>query len=188
MANAGVYRTLGASNHSDNDREENDLYCTHPDAIKTLIKLEQLPNPIWEVCDGLGHISDTLIERGYNVRRSDLFTRGRDIEQLDFLKSNETWNGTIVTNPPYSDAIAFVRKAMQTVTDGNKVCMWLRILFLESQLRYKLFKEFPPIRVWVSSRRIPCGMNGEFGASAQGYAWFVWEKGYKGKTELGWFL
>lgn len=32
--------------------------------------------------------------------------------------------------------------------------------------------------------------NGDFErfpGSAQGYAWFVWVKGYKGATELKWF-
>jgi hypothetical protein len=33
-------------------------------------------------------------------------------------------------------------------------------------------------------------MNGDFdsiGSSATAYAWFVWEKGYKGYPEIRWF-
>lgn len=33
-------------------------------------------------------------------------------------------------------------------------------------------------------------MNGNFkafGSSAAAYAWFIWEKGYKGETILKWF-
>lgn len=33
-------------------------------------------------------------------------------------------------------------------------------------------------------------MNGDFentGGSATAYGWFVWEKGWKGKPEIGWF-
>jgi hypothetical protein len=49
-------------------------------------------------------------------------------------------------------------------------------------------KEFPPKVVYVAAGRIECALNGEFkGTSAVAYAWFVWEKGYKGKTELNWF-
>ena len=182
-----VYSTLGASNHSDGERAELDLYCTHPKAVEELLKLERFNPRIWEPCDGLGHISETLTADGYNVRRSDIATRGRDIEQLDFLACNEQWSGDIVTNPPYSHALAMVRKAIDVVENKGKVAMWLRILFLESKARKELFKEFPPKRIWISSSRIPCGIGGQFGASAQGYAWFVWEKGYRGETVINWF-
>lgn len=154
---SNVYTTLGASNHALTERECNDLYCTHPDAVVELLELEGFEERIWEPCDGLGHMSDVLLGRGYEVRRSDLFTRGREIERLDFLTCDgETWRGDVVTNPPYSDAEAFVRKALDVVEDGCKVAMWLRILFLEGQKRKKLFEELPPVRVWISSRRIPC--------------------------------
>lgn len=182
-----VYITLGASNHTDKERHRDDLYCTHPDATKKLLDVERFSVKIWEPCDGLGHISDVLIENGYNVRRSDLYTRGRDIEQLDFLSNGDEWNGDIITNPPYSCATKMVRKALSVVAEGYKVAMWLRILYLESAERKRLFEEFPPVRVWISSRRIPCGKEGKFGASAQGYAWFIWQKGHYGETILKWF-
>lgn len=182
-----VYVTLGASNHSDTERHPDDLYCTHPDAVHELMRLERFSGRVWEPCDGLGHISDALASYGLDVRRSDLHTRGRDIERVDFLAQTESFDGDIITNPPYSCATAMVRKAIDTVTAGHKVAMWLRILYLESMERKALFTQHPPRRVWVSSRRIPCGKDGHFGASAQGYAWYVWEKGWRGVTALGWF-
>lgn len=186
-----VYSTLGASNHSARERQNQDLYCTHPDAVHALMKLEQFSPRIWEPCDGLGHISDTLKQYGYIARRSDLFTRGRDIEQLDFLNQDELWEGDIITNPPYSCATAFVRKAIETVADGHKVAMWLRILYLESLERNRLFSSLPPEVIYISSKRIPCAMNGDFkhfSQSAQGYMWVIWRKGYKGKTVIKWFI
>ena len=184
-----VYATLGASNHAKEERAQLDLYCTHPKAVEELLKLESLPTQIWEPCDGLGHISDTLAASGHIVRRSDIVSRGRDIEELDFLKyDGEIWDGAIVTNPPYSCATEIIRKALSVVNDGSKVAMWLRILYLESKERQRLFAEHPPRRVWISSSRIECGRNGVFAkGSPQGYAWFVWEKGYSGSTILGWF-
>lgn len=186
---ANVYSTLGASNHATGERAQYDLYCTHPKAVEELLKLEQFSHQIWEPCDGLGHISDTLAKNGYDVRRSDIITRNRDIEQLDFLAYNgEEWHGEIVTNPPYSCATDMVRKALSVVADGCKVAMWLRILFLESKHRQELFREFPPKRIWVSSSRIECGKNGVFGkGSLQGYMWVIWQKGYKGETIINWF-
>nr|DAE32997.1 MAG TPA: adenine-specific methyltransferase [virus sp. ctoYX9] len=118
---ANVYSTLGASNHATGERAQYDLYCTHPKAVEELLKLEQFSPQIWEPCDGLGHISDTLIANGYDVRRSDITTRGRDIEQLDFLAyDSEQWQGDIITNPPYSCATDMVRKALSVVADGCK--------------------------------------------------------------------
>lgn len=185
--NGNVYLTLGASNHAHSERQPEDLYCTHPRAVEELLRVETFSPKIWEPCDGLGHISDVLTAHGYDVCRSDLYTRGRDIEQLDFLTADEVWGGDIITNPPYSCATKMVRKALSVVADGRKIAMWLRILYLESAERKRLFDEFPPVRVWISSRRIPCGKDGKFGASAQGYAWFTWIKGYKGETTLKWF-
>jgi hypothetical protein len=77
--------------------------------------------------------------------------------------------------------------------------MFLKLTFLESKARRELFTKYPPIRVWVSSSRIKCAMNGEFTqfnektgkmetpSSAAAYAWFVWEKGYMGDTIVKWF-
>ena len=41
----------------------------------------------------------------------------------------------------------------------------------------------------VSSSRLNCAMNGEFEkypSSAVAYAWFVWEKGYRGNPVIKW--
>lgn len=44
--------------------------------------------------------------------------------------------------------------------------------------------------MYVFSSRVNCAMNGDFKKynhnSAVAYAWFVWEKGYKGDTILKW--
>lgn len=184
-----VFALLGASNHTEHEREEYDLYCTHPKAVTELLSLETFSRSIWEPCDGLGHISLTLINMGFDVRRSDIVIRKEQIELIDFLSyAGDKWTGDIITNPPYAKAAPFVRKAMEVIEDGCKVAMWLRILFLESKERKELFTGFPPKKVWISSTRIPCGMGGDFsGSSAQGYAWYIWEKGYTGETSLGWF-
>ena len=38
MSNKTVFATLGANNHSVNDREENDYYATDPIAIEKLLE------------------------------------------------------------------------------------------------------------------------------------------------------
>jgi len=183
-----IYKTLGASNHTSEEREENDYYATDPIAAKYLIELENLDNYILEPACGEGHLAQIFREFGFNVVANDLIDRGYGNVQ-DFFEVG-SWKGDIVTNPPYSIAEEFVRHSLNVISTGNKVCMFLKLQFLEGKKRKELFKEFPPVRIWVSSSRIKCAKNGKFdeiSSSAVAYAWFVWEKGFNGETILKWF-
>ena len=135
-------------------------------------------------------MANVLKANGYNVRNSDLIVRKESIEQLDFLKSNEIWDGDIITNPPYKYATKFIYKALESVKDGNKVAMFLKLQFLEGKERKKLFEKHPPKTVYVSSSRLNCAKNGNFNtyqSSAVAYCWYVWVKGYTGDTVIKWF-
>lgn len=129
-------------------------------------------------------------EGGYFVTSRDLIDRGYG-EVADFLAiDNQEWNGDIVTNPPYAYAQEFVEKALSIIPEGKKVCMFLKLTFLEGKGRKHLFRTQPPARVWVSCSRLLCAMNGKFdeiSGSATAYAWFVWVKGWKGETVIKWF-
>ena len=131
-----------------------------------------------------------LIKHGYDVVSRDLVDRGYgEVKDFLFFK-NEQWGGDIVTNPPYAAAQEFVEQALSMIQEGHKVAMFLKLTFLEGKQRAKLFKENPPIRIWVSSSRLKCAKNGDFDqfkSSATAYAWFIWEKGYKGYPEIRWF-
>lgn len=193
-----IYKTLGASNHTDKEREENDYYATDPIAIDKLLSIETLSRYIWEPACGAGHLSQRLREHGYCVFSSDIVDRGYDVafKIVDFLKEQQEDSDApfdIVTNPPYKYAKEFILKALDLVDDERKVCMFLKLTFLEGQARYKeLFSKHPPKRIWVFSQRVLCAKNGDFdgmragGGSAVAYAWFVWEKGYKGEPKIGW--
>lgn len=186
-----VFATLGASDHSDGERAYRDLYCTHPSAVESLLKVETFSRDIWEPAAGLLHISKTLEEHGHRVRSSDIEARCEGVEKKDFLFMDcEQWCGDIITNPPYSTAGEFVLKALQSVGNGAKVAMLLRLLFLEGQQRRReIFENAPPHTVYVFSRRTVCAKNGDFSAhtaAAQCFAWFVWIKGWKGDTTVKW--
>lgn len=67
--------------------------------------------------------------------------------------------------------------------------MFLKLQFLEGKERRKLFDITPPKLVYVASGRLICAQNGEFEkypSSAVAYAWFVWEKGFKGDPVIRW--
>lgn len=184
-----VFTPIGASNHSVGKREKNDFYAIDPKAVEGLVKVESFNNKILEPCCGAGHISEVLKSHGYIVTSEELFDRGYGNTGLDFLKREIEWGGDIVTNPPYKNCLDFIKHSLEIIRLGRKVAMLLRIQFLESKNRREFFEESPPIRIHVFSERILCSKNGEFKPSeskAVCYAWFVWEKGFKGKPELNW--
>ena len=52
-----VYKTLGASNHTDKEREKDDYYATDPIAIDKLLTVETPNKNVWECACGAGHLS-----------------------------------------------------------------------------------------------------------------------------------
>ena len=187
--NTPVFRRLGASNHCSHERQSEDYYATDPKAVTLLLGLEKFKGPILEPCCGEGHISKVLLENGFKVDSFDIVDRGFGKVQ-DFLSDEvSSWKGDIITNPPYKLANEFLNKALQIVPKGRKVAMFLKVQFLEGKQRKGFFKKYAPKKIWVSSSRLKCGMNGDFGGanSALAYAWFIWEKGYQGETTLDWF-
>ncbi len=187
-----IFKTLGASNHTDKERQKHDYYATEPRAIELLLEVEEFSNHIWECACGEGHLSKVLVERGYNVRSTDLIDRGYGEGGVDFLTQSEPFDGDIITNPPYKYASEFVYKALDLIPEGRKVAMFLKLQFLEGKKRKELFLKHPPKVIYVSSSRLLCTKNGEFeqmragGGSAVAYAWFVWVKGFKGDTIVKW--
>jgi hypothetical protein len=198
-----TFVTLGASNHVEHEREENDYYATEPLAAELLLDFFQpRAESIWEPACGEGHLVNVFREKGYNVLATDLIDRGCVDEVVDFLKydTNELLDMDIITNPPYKYAKEFVLKSLDIIKPGNHVVMFLKIQFLEAvKRRDEIFNKYPPKYVYVSSHRLRCAMNGKFTeinektgkekpiSSASCYAWYIWEKGFQGEPTLRWF-
>lgn len=165
---ASTFKCLGASNHTDHDRQEHDFYATSPEATEWLLKIEPEINNIWENAVGQGDLAEPIRKAEKLKAVSDIVDRGYYPEgistkyNLDFLTFNKIWKGDIVTNPPYKFAKEFVEHSLELIQDGHYVAMFLKLTFLEGKERKKFFEENPPIRIHVSSSRILCAMNGEF--------------------------
>lgn len=188
-----IYKTLGASNHTDKERQSEDFYATEPRAAELLLELEDFNERIWECACGEGDLAKVFVEHGHNVKSTDLIDRGYGEGGIDFLQCTEVFDGDIITNPPYKYAKEFVEKAIELVPDGHKVAMFLKLQFLEGKARRELFEKYPPKTVYVASGRLLCAKNGDFegmkagGGSAVCYCWYIWQKGYKGDTIVKWF-
>jgi len=183
-----VFKTLGASSHTSDDREQDDFYATEPKAIDILCGVEKFEGRIWECACGQGHLSKRLIDMGYEVISSDLIDRGYGVGGIDFLKCSRPFDGNIITNPPYKYAKEFVEKALELIPNGKKLAMFLKLQFLEGKARKEMFVMHPPKVVYVSSSRLLCAKNAVFHdkGSAVAYCWYIWEKGYQGDTILRW--
>ena len=113
---------------------------------------------------------------------------------MDFLEQNVSpiydW---VVTNPPYKLAQDFIEQSLRATKDGGHVAMFLKIQFLEGNKRKLFFEDTPPKTVYVFSKRQnplrngePLDEKGKPWSSTMCFAWFVWEKGYSGKTTIEW--
>lgn len=188
-----TFAQLGASNHSESEREANDFYATDPKTLEIFLDALRrdgimLHTKILEPSCGTGHLSEVLKKHGYNVASFDLVDRGYG-EQQDFLQLYYLDNRDILTNPPYKYAQEFVEHSIQLLQDGYYCIMLLKIQFLEGQARRELFEKYPPKYVYVNSARQTCYINGDMSkkmSSASCYCWFVWEKGFTGEPTIRW--
>lgn len=219
--NLALIRQLSASSHAKQERELNDYYATPPFITEAFLEAlkadgDSLSSEIWEPAAGERHIEKILTNAGHSVICTDIVQRTEGVHYGDFLNiavngrvfddtdySQYPWilenlktgkymvKCDIVTNPPYSLASEFYEHACELVANGHKVCMFVKIQFLETQKRYELFKKFPPKKAYICVNRVECGKNGDFGPNdgnggAACYIWLVYEKGYEGKPEFGW--
>lgn len=170
---------------SDN-RAKSDYYPTPPHATEALLKVETFDGNILEPACGEGHISEVLLKNGYDVISQDIEFSGYGVGGKDFLFFNDTTYDNIITNPPYKLAKEFVDVSLKIAK--RKVCMLLKINFLEGVTRKEFLKNSPLKYVYVFSKRISLTRHGNpmENKGMITYAWFVWEKGYDGEPIIRW--
>lgn len=169
------------------DRDKLDFYATDSRAVEEILKVEKFSKVVLEPSCGQGHVGRVLEKKGYIVKASDIVYRGYG-EEKDFFAFRNN-NLDILTNPPYYCGEEFLEHALNISEVGVKIGMLFRLAFLEGQSRRKLFDMNPPKRVYVFSKRISCAKNGDFEkykTAGFAFAWFIFCKGYKGKTTLKW--
>ena len=172
-------------------RQSNNFYATHPSVVKDLLTYETFNDRILEPFCGTGLISDAIKEFGYEVESYDLINRGYgnvgDFFKVDYPRGCYD----IVTNPPYDKNLLtdIILRCLDLCS--GKVALLLTLGYLTGKERYnRIFKKYPLKTVYVYVNQISIGKNGVFDKSLNNnlldYAWFIWEKGYKGKTEIRW--
>lgn len=192
---AKVFTSLGVNYGDNGSRQEEDFYATEPRAVYSLIeKLNEykikLPNLIVEPAVGNGKIAEQF-ENNHNILSYDIVDRGykntiiKDFFTIDSLPKEPK---AIVTNPPYKFSLQFVEHSLNLLDKDEFLIMLLKIQFLETKSRRRLFDKAPPEFVWIFSERIKCLKNDcDNGiTSAMCYAWYIWKKGFSGHPQIDW--
>ena len=162
----GSVNTVGASNHSDKDREELDFYQTPSFATQSLLDLGIIEaHNIWEPMAGNGAIADILKQNKYlNVTTSDIVQRDYPLDFTHdffslkaFPESMPDKGGKgIITNPPYKVADDFILHALGTLK-ADYLAVFLPVRYLEGSKRYlEIYQHYKPRDVVVFARRLGC--------------------------------
>jgi hypothetical protein len=164
-----------------------DFYPTPAWGTEALCHYEKFDGPILEPCCGDGAMARVLTQHGYFVIPTDKYCRGYGY-QRDFFDVKQRC-ANIVTNPPFGIAEQIVHHALNLAT--RKVAIFGRTAFLESVRRYEsIYKDIPPSRVLIFTRRISLYADGEKGSMGGGttsFAWFIWDVADIGKpTTIQW--
>ena len=133
-----ISEIMGCANAT-NKRLANDRYLTPQWCVRALAHVEarHWPDILWEPCAGEGDITAVLREHA-QVVESDLIPR-RHCRRLDFLKTKQKLAVAIVTNPPFSHAIAFIEHAAEL---GIEYHAWLlKADFMCAQERHELVRK-----------------------------------------------
>jgi hypothetical protein len=180
--------SIVGSSRNNGERESEDFYPTPAYAVEELLKRETFEGGIWECACGEGDISEVLKKHGYGVLSTDLIYRGYGTATIDFLQENSGYADNIITNPPYKFALEFVEQAKKQ--SKNKIAMFLKTVFLESERRYEMFQDqkFPLKCIYQFSKRVSLYKSGVKmkNSGMISYAWFVWDSAYKGEPMIRW--
>ena len=155
-------------------REYHNFYATHPSCICDILRVETFNHFVHEV------ESYDIIDRGYG-KIGDFF-------EVDFEENRYD----ILTNPPYTENLTDIINRCISLCH-SKVALLMPLRYLSGLERFKsIYQIHPPARVYVYMERICIARNADFekyndpGANREIYAWYIWQKGYTGATELHW--
>jgi len=178
------------------DRVDNDYYATPPNETEKFLNqfdITKYKNILEPAC-GEGHISEVIRKYNTNIISYDLVDRDYQDKLVDFLKDDIDKDfDLVITNPPFSLALEFIQKGLEV---SDTVVMLAKIQLLEGQSRSKILQHMGLKEIYGYVSRCNCWRNGwklnpktgKEWSGAMFMAWYVFEKGYKGKPEYNWLF
>ena len=96
-------------------------------------------------------------------------------ENVDYLKTEFKKHDVIITNPPFSLTVEFIRKSLSELADDGTMVYLQRVNFLGSKIRVPFWAEigFPDKTPIIVPR--PSFVKG--GSDSCEYMWMIWDRG-----------
>ena len=205
-----VFKLLGA--HSTTERAKDDFYQSSTEianalfeCVKVGIKRNDLyaegleETVIIDSSVGTGTLLEPFRYKCWSLIGYDIADRGyKFVSVQDWLTVKEIPNPrnkpkVIVQNPPFKLALEFVQHSLELLNNGELLFSLHRIQFLEGLERFEnLYKNKykRPKYVFVFTKRVSCITPDieNKGQNAVCFAWFMWQKGYRGSTQIKWIV
>jgi len=169
----------GQQGRMDHPRHPADLYETPSEAVEMLLRHVPLQGPVLEPSAGRGAIVAALRRQGVQVRALDLYDHAAEpalgIETgVDFL-SMTSMSGccSIVMNPPFKDAEAHVRHALDLLSDGGTLAALLRLNWIAAKGRADVLKHCHTEVIAGRLKMLPPD---------------ALDRGLSGTTDFSWFI
>lgn len=175
------------------ERDPHDWYVEPSECSAALFALEKFSGPIWDPACGIGRILTEARAAGLEAIGSDIIKRNElCISSTDFLKDAfHPEYHDIVMNPPFSEAEAFVRRALAIGPEGGKVAAILPLVWVSGFSSKRDWLPSSPLKTMypISPRpSMPPGRVVESGIrpgnGTKDFAWLVWQIGYAGEATL----
>lgn len=153
-------------------RSKSDFYPTPWEATAALLNYLKIPRGrfIWEPACGKGDMSKVLRDYGYSVIETDIQTG------VDFLNCDQRFCDWIITNPPFSLADQFIRRAYSM---NVPFAFLLKAQYWNAQKRTALFNDCQPTHI------LPCAWRVDFTGGKNplmDVIWVVWKRDQSGTT------
>lgn len=205
-----VFKLLGA--HSTTERAKDDFYQSSPEianalfeCVKAGIKRNDLyaegleETVIIDSSVGTGTLLEPFRYKCWSLIGYDIADRGYKFVSIqNWLTVKEIPNPrnkpkVIVQNPPFKLALEFVQHSLELLNNGELLFSLHRIQFLEGLERFEnLYKNKykRPKYVFIFTKRVSCITPDieNKGKNAVCFAWFMWQKGYRGSTQIKWII
>lgn len=166
-----------AGGNSARGRRQSDLYPTPPEATVALLRFLNLPKntTIWEPAAGEGDMVKAIRACGYGSSFGTDVSEGFDFLSPDIFKRILTGFDWIITNPPFSLAEDFIRRAAKT---EKPFAMLLKSQYWHAAKRMALFEEIPPSYIlpltWRPDFFFKERESGDSGSPLMDVMWCVW--------------
>lgn len=159
-----------------------DFYPTPPELTWALLNnWRPESRTVWEPCCGDGALAEVLVQAGLRVISTDITHRGYkgQILTTDFLAEPRRRADCIITNPPFNQALAFLKKAVEL--EVPEFAFLSKIEFWTVGRNARFFAEHPPALVMPIVGRVDFQRRGN---PVMNFQWTVWRRDGRGATEM----